>query len=283
MTRCTGRVSTKVWYADELGGVELLSGRFVDFAFDLHTHDKATFALITRGAMRIRTRGTELVAQSGDLFAINADEPHDGWPVDAEGWSLRSVHVDIGRLGALIDDGDASSARPPEIVGPIIRDPALTSLFCTLHHGSETGGPLMKREERCLEFTARLFDGHMAYRPRPRSPGCGDRAIRLAREFIDAHLDKQVRLADIADAANLPPYRLFRAFERAMGMSPHGYQRQARIRLAVGLIRRGLGLGEIAMAAGFADQAHLTRSFRQTMGITPGAYRRACAPRRRAP
>jgi AraC-like DNA-binding protein len=55
-------------------------------------------------------------------------------------------------------------------------------------------------------------------------------------------------------------------------MTPHAYQRQARIRLAIDLIRRGDRLSEVAAATGFADQAHLTRSFRRAMGVTPGMY-----------
>jgi AraC-like DNA-binding protein len=43
------------------------------------------------------------------------------------------------------------------------------------------------------------------------------------------------------------------------------------------LLRAGWPPAEIAAAVGFADQAHFTRLFRRTMGMPPGAYRRACA------
>jgi AraC-like DNA-binding protein len=41
------------------------------------------------------------------------------------------------------------------------------------------------------------------------------------------------------------------------------------------MIRQGHPICDAATASGFADQAHLTRSFRRTMGVTPGAYRGA--------
>ena len=104
----------------------------------------------------------------------------------------------------------------------------------------------------------------------------------LAQNFLDCHLDRRVRLHEIAQAAGLPPFRLFRAFARAAGMSPHGYQRQARVRYAAALIRLGRLLCDAALAAGFADQAHMTRSFRRTMGVTPGAYREAHQRTRRS-
>jgi AraC-like DNA-binding protein len=280
VTRHLGNVSTKIWCADDLGGAELLRGRFSDYSYDVHTHERACFALITRGAIRIRTRGTEVVARAGELFAIDADEPHAGWPIDGGGWSLRTLYVDVARLQALVGERDGRLPQIPALAGPMIRDSRLASLFRGVHSCSEAGGPSLKREERYFEFIARLFKRHTRGASSPKSPGREERAIRSAMDFLDHHLNQQVRLTDIADAAGLPPFRLFRAFERATGMSPHRYQRQARVRFAAGLIRLGQALGDAASAAGFADQAHMTRSFRSTLGVTPGTYRDAYLHRR---
>jgi AraC-like DNA-binding protein len=272
MTRRLGNVSTKIWCADDLGGAELLRGSFSNYAYDVHTHDRACFALITRGAIRIRTRGIEFVAQPGDLYAIDADEPHAGWPIDREGWSLRTLYVDIACLQALVDD---CSPHTPMLTGPIIRDTHLTALFGEVHSCSEIEVPSLKREEQYLSFVARLFARHTRS-PRSAKPlGSEKRPIRLARDFLDFHFDQTIRLTDIARAAGLPPFQLYRAFGRTMGMSPHAYQRQARVRFAVGLIRLGHPISDTAQAAGFADQAHMTRCFRSTIGVTPGAYRDA--------
>jgi AraC-like DNA-binding protein len=104
-----------------------------------------------------------------------------------------------------------------------------------------------------------------------REPG----AVRLAKEFLEGRLDARVSLHDIAAAAGLPPFRLLRAFVRAEGMSPHTYQRQLRLRYAMTLLREGHALSHVADVAGFADQAHFTRLFRGSMGISPGRYQRA--------
>jgi AraC-like DNA-binding protein len=273
MTRRVDKISTKIWCAKELGAAELLRGRFADYSYDIHTHDKACFALITRGAIRIRTRGAEFVARAGDLYAIDADEPHAGWPVDAEGWSLRTLYVDVNELQRMLLPGATIGA--PKLTGPIIQDPKLVSLFLGVHYCSETAGPSLKREEHFLDFIGRLFERHTTRTVPPRRGGREERAVSLARDFLDHNLDQQIQLMDIASVSGVPPVRLFRAFERAMGMSPHRYQRQARVRFACGLIRLGHPLASVAAAAGFADQPHLTRSFRRTMGVTPGAYAEA--------
>jgi len=271
--RRSDNLETALWYAADLGGAELLRGRFVDYSYDLHTHDTACFALVTRGAIRIRTRGRDFVARAGDLYAIDADEPHAGWPVDAAGWSLRTIHVDAERLKARVG-GDG-----PRVVlaGPILRDAVLVDAFEQVHRDSEVAGPTLPREERYLEFVSRLLARHTREPPHVAGVGREPRAIRLTREYLDQRLDQRVRLDDIASAVGLPPFRLYRAFERATGMSPHAYQRQARLRCAAHLLRQGNPIHDVAIASGFADQAHLTRSFRRTMGVTPGAYKAAFA------
>jgi AraC-like DNA-binding protein len=268
----TSQVLAKLWRADDLGAAELLRARFSDYAYDVHTHDKACFALITRGAIRIRMRGGEFIARAGDLYAIDAEEPHAGWPVDGKGWSLRTMYVDAGRLPAIV--GEEGTAVPA-LAGPIIRDRTLVSLYRGVHACSEAAGPALKRDECYAQFIARLLARHTRASHPVVAAGREAVAIRRARDFLDHHLGDKVRLAEIAAAAELPPFRLFRAFERATGMTPHGYQRQARIRFAAGLIRGGHPLGGVAAAAGFADQAHLTRSFRRSLGVTPGLYARA--------
>jgi AraC-like DNA-binding protein len=275
MTMRFGKVHTKFWRADDLGGAELLRGTFADYSYDVHTHSNACLALITQGAIRIRMRKAEFVAQTGDLYAIDAEEPHAGWPIDDNGWSLRTLYVDVSRLRATISDDAGAFALTPALAGPIIRDRQLTGLFHDVHASSEAAGSPLEREERYSDFIARLFEQHTDGGQRLAQPGREDRAIRRAREFLDARLDEKVHLGDIAQAAGLPPYRLFRAFQRATGMTPHCYQRQARIRGAANLIKLGHALGDVAAASGFADQAHLTRVFRGTMGITPGAFRNA--------
>jgi AraC-like DNA-binding protein len=213
------------------------------------------------------------VARPGDLYAIGPDEPHAGGPVDEEGWKQRTVYVDLAHLRSLV--GGERISGTSTLVEPIIRDPELSSTLYGIHYCSQTQGSALYRLERYMAFAERLFTRHALDGPPPLVIGKEDRAVKLAREFLEQHLDEQVHLTDIADAAGLPIYRLFRAFSRDVGMTPHGFQRQARIRMAMSLIRRGLGLSEVAAATGFADQAHLTRGFRRVLGITPGAYRLA--------
>jgi AraC-like DNA-binding protein len=282
------RCTTALWRDDSLAGAEWLRGTFSDFSYAPHAHDAHCLAVITRGAIRIRARGSELVARAGDVFAANVGEMHAGWPIDEQGWSLRSVYLDLARLQSLVNGGVRAPAAT--MSGPFITDRDLATRLVAAHEGSEGAVSALRRDEAFIDFAGCLVERYVRPSPRDETVDCAPGAVRRAREFLDAHLDTRVSLRDLADVADLPPTRLLRAFARAVGVSPHVYQRQARLRYGTRLIREGRSLSEAAAAAGFADQPHFTRLFHRTMGLPPGAYQRAwawprskCSPRTAPP
>lgn len=80
-------------------------------------------------------------------------------------------------------------------------------------------------------------------------------------------------LATLAQRAALSPSRYAHLFRAHTGMAVRPYLRWHRLQQALAEIARGASLTEAAHAAGFADSAHLSRSFRRTFGIAPRALR----------
>ena len=104
-----------------------------------------------------------------------------------------------------------------------------------------------------------------------------DGRLFFAQEFLDGNLPEKVTLCGLATASGLPPFRLLRAFQEVVGLTPHAYQTQARIRMALAMLRRQAPLADVAAATGFADQPHFTRVFKSIMGATPQQYRSGVA------
>jgi AraC-like DNA-binding protein len=71
-------------------------------------------------------------------------------------------------------------------------------------------------------------------------------------------------------------YGILRRFTREVGITPHAYLIQHRVLVVRRALAAGAPLAEAALAAGFADQPHMTRAFARQTGLTPGRYR---APR----
>ena len=97
--------------------------------------------------------------------------------------------------------------------------------------------------------------------------------LRRIDDWIDAHLDQPIRLADIALLTDLSPFHLHRMFRTTRGLPLHGWVTNRRIDRARTLLAGTTPLIEIAQACGFSSQSHFTRVFKEQTSTTPDAYR----------
>jgi AraC-like DNA-binding protein len=81
----------------------------------------------------------------------------------------------------------------------------------------------------------------------------------------------------LAALTGVSRFQLLRGFAREIGITPHAYLVQRRVRLARQLLAAGQTPAQAAVQAGFADQSHLTRAFVRHLGITPARYRAVVA------
>lgn len=106
------------------------------------------------------------------------------------------------------------------------------------------------------------------------SQGLTQRQIGQVTDFVRAHLNQDLSLAALALQIGFSPYHFARLFRRTTGESPHQFVLSQRIERAKHLLREAdLPLAQIALASGFANQSHLTQTFKRSLGITPAAYR----------
>src|ERR1700722_2293783 len=97
-------------------------------------------------------------------------------------------------------------------------------------------------------------------------------------QYIGDNLETNLSLQDLADLVQTNVYSLARSFARSMGLPPHQYILRERIERAKFLLcDPALPLTEVALRSGFADQSHLTNTFRRMTNVSPRAYRSAVA------
>ena len=102
--------------------------------------------------------------------------------------------------------------------------------------------------------------------------------LERAADYIRAHCTQALKLEDICQAAELSPSYLIRAFKQYYGLTPHAFMVNRRIQFARSQLRNGALIADVALAAGFADQAHFQRTFKQHFAATPGQYRENLKP-----
>ncbi|MFG1711003.1 helix-turn-helix domain-containing protein [Nonomuraea sp. M3C6] len=100
------------------------------------------------------------------------------------------------------------------------------------------------------------------------------RQIKTVTELMRARLTEGVSVAELASTVGYSPDHFARCFRQSMGQTPHRHLTRLRVEEARRLL---LGtdqpVSEIAAATGFADHAHLTRTLRRVLNMTPSALR----------
>ena len=108
-----------------------------------------------------------------------------------------------------------------------------------------------------------------------RAGGLANWQASRIRAYIEANLASKLETSELASVVASSRSHFSRAFKQSLGLSPMEYvgvRRVERAKVMIGSTQERLA--EVAIACGFADQAHLSRRFRDLMGTSPGQWRR---------
>lgn len=265
--------------------LEAMHARFERHVYHRHSHETYSFGVTEAGAQAFTCRGGRHVSAAGMVMAFNPDETHDGRAEGSAGFTYRMVHIGPDLLGQIVADGLDQRGGRPLFAVPAFHDPLAARALRRLHTALMGPAPALERDERLVAAVAAVYrQAGRGGRAGPRGVGPAARAAapslalacRVRDHLHDAYLDN-LGTEQLTSVTGHSRFAIYRSFRAVYGMSPAAYQRQLRLRAARDLIRSGWSLAEAATAAGFADQAHLTRWFVRCFGMTPGAYRRALA------
>ena len=253
-----------------VGVLELFRFDRYAHAFPRHAHERFTFGVFGPGNGTIRVRGSEWKATPGSILAIGPEEIHSAEPMRGRGWTYRSLYPSEKVVAAAL-----GSDVPvlPRFDRPVIQSPQLGRAIERLHRRLERGPASPRIEERLVVLIRRLAARHgMAWTEAKEDSAAG--VVARARSFLEEHAGEPVRLQDLSVHCGVSPFHLIRSFHRVLGMPPHAWLTQLRANRARALLQGGEAPTAVAYRCGFSDQSHLTRTFRDIFGVTPGAYSR---------
>jgi len=250
------------WRPAVPGIAEVFHARIAGYRYPAHCHDTWTVLIVDAGALRYDLDTRRHGAAGRTVSILPPGVIHNGYPADSSGrFRKRNLYLDAGFL-------------PADLVGAAVdastfSDAGLRGAISSLHDRLRAPDPL--DVEARLALIAEGFRQRLHRRARPaREPEPA--VAEQLRAYLDGHVTGSVTLADAAALLGRSVPHLVRSFTKRYHVSPHAYVLGARIELARGLLLRGESPARVAVAAGFHDQAHLTRHFKRHVSVTPGRY-----------
>jgi AraC-like DNA-binding protein len=266
-------MASRYWRLDGFGGIDLLRADASTHRYARHSHEGYALGVIEAGAHAFAARGEVWTAIPGGVVIVNPDDAHDGGPAARDGgYSYRMIYVDGAVLATALAEVAGRHVATPFFPRAVVSDIALADRLLRLHRCLEQPEAMLEREALLITVLVELARRHGGSAPRSGLPGNSPRAVTLALDYLAENFADDISLAQLAALAGVDRFHLLRAFRRSIGLPPHLFQTQLRLRHAKRLMLDGEKPAMAAVAAGFADQSHLIRKFKAAYGVTPGQY-----------
>jgi AraC-like DNA-binding protein len=255
-------------------GIEFLEATYHTHTFERHIHETYAIGLTLSGVQRFWCRGATHDSLAGTSIVIGPGQSHDGQSGSAGGYSYRMVYVPMSVLQDIV--GDACETTVTDDIGtktPLVRDRQLALAFnrtwSALTHESQRP-PADLLGDVILDLASR----HAGIRV-PAISTVDAVAVARVRDYLHAHVDRDVRAGELAELASMSRFQLTRQFERAFGLPLHAYHLHLRLEESKRRMRTGEPVAAVAANLGFADQSHFHRRFKGAFGVTPGQWRQS--------
>lgn len=277
--KSSAALSNKNWIktqsAADLPGVRALTRNFVsEYAMPRHVHQEYVFSLAIKGATEFDCGhcGATHILQPNHLLLTEAHEVYASWTLGKPPWQFRSLSISKEKFGLLtksVSDGKIITA--PHFTHATIRNDEIRRLFLALHESLNADFSTLEQETRLLDWVAALQQNYTeeSSKFQNRRVYSETDAVRRVREFIRENVGEILDFQKLADIARLSPFHLNRSFKAQIGLPPHEFQNQLRVKKSLDLIAQKKSFAEIAYAVGFSDQSHFIRFFKRFTGVTP--------------
>jgi AraC family transcriptional regulator len=232
-----------------------------------HRHEFASFSFVLAGSY---IENYDRRAQTRKPATVIFHPPHESHSVDFQSETVRilNVQIDFKRLAHIRRHS-------------VILD---SSSICRTETTAWLGNRIYREFYRADELSWLSIEGLIleilaeASRDKINSSDAERKAppwLERAKDFLHAQFSESIVLENLAQAAGVHPVHLTRVFRQNYGCTVGEYVRRLRVEFACRQISKtDASLSEIAHAAGFSDQSHLNKTFKNIYGLTPAEYRK---------
>ena len=227
--------------------IEFVLSENIDKHFDSHNHvGHYVISMVMQGVVIVYLENRKVVCHSGDMFFVPPYAVHSV----RQGRDARLLSMCIGT--AFIEENDIETAEG--IFRELLRSAVEQDIF-----GRE-------QKEKLLTSVQTV------YRLRDNGRKEMDADIKILADKITSHPERDLSIEALAADIFVSKYYLIRKFKSSIGMTPHQFCIQNRIRKSQGLLDEEKTISRIAAEMGFYDQSHFDKAFQRIVGISPSEY-----------
>ena len=239
-----------------------------------HSHDTLSLGAIVQGHSQFRHRHRSLEVTQGDVVMIEPGAMHACNALSDADWGYDMVYLDSAWLAVQLDE---TTDDLPPLIRQISRDPVLhRSIMVLTDTLASADADRMERDAALALLVAELAKQMARAEPLRNAP---PDALARAWQRLNDDWQHDLSLADLCQEAGCRTTSLIAGFRRHYATTPHAALIDLRVREARDRLRQGQPIAQVASDCGFADQAHLQRTFKKLLATTPGHYAEGSLPR----
>lgn len=233
-----------------------------------HIHDKLAIVALQHGNIKLHFKENQLILKEKDIAIINPYQIHSASKIDTNSDGLYALYLDkdwIEKLQVNLFSSNEYISFPKNIITNI----KVYNDFISLCKNIFSIDFDIKKEEQIIQFVSKLMINNCKKElSKPKNILVDD-----IRNYIDKNMNSNLTLENISKQFLITPFHLIRIFKKELNLTPYQYILNHKIYLAKELLSKDNNISEVAQKAGFNDQSHLYKYFKQVFSISPKEYK----------
>ncbi len=239
-----------LYYHARLMGISLIHSKQSNNSYPIHNHTSVyIIGLIVSGSIILKKRNSHHFYQGGQSFLIWPYEPHS--LVAADQYDMVSLCISKSFIQC------HSLKEASEIIIKHMKMLSNKEASIVIDSGLVLNGLQLIYSQNNIKLPEAL----------------PPKSVQLD---FEQPLQKESDIKQITQDLRLSQYHFIRKFKKVVGLTPHQFDIQNRIRQAQFLLEDKFSITEVALNTGFYDHSHFIRHFKKIVKMTPSMYRNAC-------
>jgi AraC-like DNA-binding protein len=254
---------------DEELGIEAYRFKGIMQKFPNHFHEYYVIGFIESGRRRLSCKNKEYVIGTGDMLLFNPRDNHTCEQIDGKTLDYRCINIKPEIMSATVYEITGKNYLP-EFSQNVAYESEQVVLLKELHQMLLKQCIDFAKQETFYFLMAQLLAAYTKSIKTEINNVSED--IQRVCTYIEGNFTTLITLGDLSKVAGLNKYTLLRSFTKERGITPYQYLETIRVNYAKNLLEQGVEPINAAGQAGFTDQSHFTKFFKNFIGTTPKQY-----------